>query len=193
MCLFYPSDHHISWKIFVSIIYISFLLISVIPLSVDAIDHDIFGPWEPQDPNREWAVVLFSGLHALFISPVVTILSITTLYAQARETLLRPSLQALSLVGLATQAVIFTIVAISWTMRVRFPWNVFEYFSLLYFTTWYQLVGWAAVDNAVFAIVQTVLLWLAIRHTYRHTDRTPSDETEPLLGGHVSVEGGTID
>jgi hypothetical protein len=186
MCLFYPSNHRIGLKISVSVWYILFALISIIPLFVDAIDHNVFGPWEGSD--RKWAVALFGGGHSMFINPIVTILSITTLFAQVREILSQPSLRALSLVGLATQAVIFAIVAISWMMRVKYPWNVLDFL-----TAWYQLVGWAAVDNAVFAIVQAVLLLLALHHVGRHANKPPSGETEPLLGGQVSVEGGRTD
>ena len=44
--------------------------------------------------------------------------------------------------------------------------------------TWYQLVGWAAIDNLVFAFVQAVLFFIAWRR--RGPDGTV-DETMPLL------------
>ncbi|KAL2010333.1 hypothetical protein VTN00DRAFT_6140 [Thermoascus crustaceus] len=74
-------------------------------------------------------------------------------------------------------------------MRVRFPYEKIDRITLNILITWYQAVGCAAIDNAIFAIGQAVLLWLAMRHAGRHADMAPSNETEPLLRGSGSVEG----
>ena len=82
--------------------------------------------------------------------------------------------------GLATQAVVFALVALSWTARVRFP--AIEGVSLNLLTAWYQLVGWAAVDNAIFAIIQFMLLSLAKHHQRGAVDTFTRPDEEPLLG-----------
>lgn len=48
---------------------------------------------------------------------------------------------------------------------------------------WYQLVGWAAVDNVVYAFVQAVLLWIAMRQRGRVPGMETNGETSPLLHG----------
>lgn len=72
----------------------------------------------------------------------------------------------------------FTLVAVSWTMRAAFP-SVWEWHGGFFLVVWYQYVGWAAVDNAVFAVVQAGLLWAATRKWLEEDGG--SDETEPLL------------
>jgi hypothetical protein len=110
----------------------------------------------------------------MFINPIVTIGSILALYAQRQKAF------ALSILGLATQAVVFALVASSWTARVRFP--TFEGVSLNLLIAWYQLVGWAAVDNGIFAIIQFVLLCLAKHHQRGLVDSFTRPDEEPLLG-----------
>jgi len=46
-----------------------------------------------------------------------------------------------------------------------------------YFGPWYEMVGWASVDNLVFAFVQAVLFLMA----WRRLSATPGMEREPLL------------
>lgn len=86
------------------------------------------------------------------------------------------------------QAIVFAIVALSWTARVRFQPDGGEghgggppedRFSVtLWLKVWYQLVGWATVDNAVFALVQAAL-FCRRRH---QTGVKSGGEEEPLLG-----------
>lgn len=117
----------------------------------------------------------------MFINPIVTIIGFASLFVQARVTRSRPSPGALSIVGLAIQAVVFAVVALYWPLRMTIPrefWNMSPLRSCI---TWYQLVGWAAVDNAVFAIVQAVLLWIAMRQRGGVQGMTTNGETTPLL------------
>ena len=79
------------------------------------------------------------------------------------------------------QAVVFALVALSWIKRVGFPYDEVDHFPLSLFWSWYQLVGWAAVDNAVFALGQA-LLWGITTYLLDRGDITvDGDETEPLL------------
>lgn len=112
----------------------------------------------------------------MFINPIVTIGIILSLYAQ-RQKAFAPSIS-----GLATQVSVFSLVALSWTARVIFPFSLFEGVSQHLLITWYQLVGWAAVDNAIFAMIQFVLLCLANQHQRGGVDSFTRPEQEPLLG-----------
>jgi hypothetical protein len=153
--------------------YIAFLLISVVPLFADAVN-----PANLQD--RRWFDALWFGIHSLYLSWIITGLNVAAFYFQAKESLSRPSDHALSRRGLLAQAVIFALVAVSWIWRVRFPYDAWEGMFMGLFSTWYELVGWAAVDNAIFALVQALLLWVTSRHV-RPRRAVSEGETEPLL------------
>ncbi len=60
---------------------------------------------------------------------------------------------ALSADGLGYQAVLFGVLGLSWTFRLRVAWLPWEN-SWKAFGSWYQLVEWAAVDDLVFGAVQ---------------------------------------
>jgi hypothetical protein len=68
-------------------------------------------------------------------------------------------------------------------MRVHFPYDRVDRISFGIWYTWYQAVGWAAVDNAIFAIGQAVIFWLAINRLSQRGDIPLGNETEPLLRG----------
>lgn len=182
LCLWFPSDNHFGYKFGLLTVYILFALISIIPIFIDAIDRDFFGPPE----WRQVGQALFSGYHAMFMNPIVTILALVALPCQARAIRALPfgDLKSLSLLGLLAQGVIFSVVAISWTMRVKFMDLSFRdviSYGLLTFVSWYQMVGWAAVNNAVFALVQISLFCLA--RNWRVVKMVVADgEGEPLLG-----------
>ena len=114
----------------------------------------------------------------IFVNPVVTLLAIAALPAQLRE-LKRHGSAVLSLTGLASQAVIFGTLGLSWIYRVRLDYNLSDFFKTWgSFTSWYQLVGWAAVDHLVFAVVQGILFLIVSR---RKRTVTVDGENEPLL------------
>jgi hypothetical protein len=148
-------------------IYISFLLISVVPTFIDAIN-----PAEPKD--RRWFTAIFIAVHTIYINPIVTMGIVLAFYSQ------REKASALSTPGLATQAVVFSLVALSWTSRVRFI--DLDRVTLHVLIAWYQLVGWATVDNAIFAMIQFVLLCLSTHHKRGIADSFTQPEQEPLLG-----------
>lgn len=81
--------------------------------------------------------------------------------------------RALSLEGLAAQAVVFALLALSWLWRLRWPGPG------VMIATWYQCVGFVSVDHAVFAVVQAVLLWIAVRRSRQGA--TAASEREPLI------------
>jgi hypothetical protein len=122
---------------------------------------------------------IFSGVHSLFLSWIVTGFNILAIYFQVKETRLRLQEQALSRMGLAVQVVVFILLAFSWIGRVEFPYPDGG-FPWTYMSTWYELVGWATVDNGIFAMGQAILLWIVSRQEAFNSG-VVHGETEPLL------------
>jgi hypothetical protein len=122
---------------------------------------------------------IFSGVHSLFLSWIVTGFNILAIYFQVKETRLRLQEQALSRMGLAVQVVVFILLAFSWIGRVEFPYPDGG-FPWTYISTWYELVGWATVDNGIFAMGQAILLWIVSRQEAFNSG-VVHGETEPLL------------
>jgi hypothetical protein len=175
LCLLLPSDHRDAPTWFAVGTYVAFLSISLAPLYLD-----IINPSYPND--RRWFGAIYSGIHTLFLNWIVTGLGATALLFQVRETLLRLPSEALSHAGLAVQAAVFALIAVSWVMRVKFPWELLDGHKITFgvLITWYEIVGWAAVDNAIFALIQIVLLWI-VSHRSSQRIRAAGDESEPLL------------
>lgn len=167
----------------VSVLYLSFLLVSFGPVFVDAItDHS-------RDQYHGWGLVMLADVHLLFVVPVVNLLGIAALVAQARAVMgAAPGsgLGALSPVGLIAQGLVFALLALSWPWRLAFPWDQIEgdVVNWVVLKAWFQVVGFVAVDYAVFALGQFVLLLIAMRHGLQHQDISglSAGETEPLLG-----------
>jgi hypothetical protein len=134
----------------------------VVPVLVNAVNPS-------QGEGKEWVDAIFFGVHSLYISPLVTLAALAALVVQ------RQKASALSLTGLAVQAIVFAAVALSWIMRVIFL-EYLEEGSPFPLGVWYELVGWAAVDNGVFAIVQAVLFCLS-----KQRQGGKTGEEQPLL------------
>ncbi|KAE8356782.1 hypothetical protein BDV28DRAFT_65478 [Aspergillus coremiiformis] len=182
MGLYYPSDRHSrQYKVSVSIMYISLLLISLVPVVADAIDYYFVSTEE--DGYRNLGLDIFGGFHYSYIHPVMTLVGIYAWFPQSRELRSRAQLHALSQTGLAAQAVVFSLVAISWTVRVKLYNSPLPDLPLwATFPEWYKYVWWAAVDNMIFAGIQTGLYFKT-----RRQEQPPVDgETQPLLADGVS-------
>lgn len=115
--------------------------------------------------------------HTVYFLPYVTFLVAIAFLPAAREILSRPhgDIGSLSLAGLLMQALVFAAVAVSWVYRVRWLENPGD----LYPWSWYKLVGWAVVNNGIFAAVQALLFLLAYTRTM--TPLASTNETEALL------------
>lgn len=145
--------------------YIAFLLISTVPIIAE-----VASPGD-HESSRLFRAAFFY-MHSTFVNPVVTVGAISSFFCQ------KSTAYALNKSGLAVQALVFAIVALSWLFRINFP--VVPQWSLSILITWYELVGWAAVDNAVFAAVQFILL-LATGHQQKGRGRSLNPEEEQLL------------
>lgn len=64
--------------------------------------------------------------------------------------------------GLALQAVVFSLIGVSWGFRLTLPPEDGEKVGVLgRVWRWYALVGWAVVDDIIFACGQAAVLWVA--------------------------------
>ncbi len=136
------------------LIYPAFVAISLLPVFVEATLR-LFGSsfYRDELEEPEWPDALWHGGHTIYISPIITFLGVLSLFAQVAEMTFGTSDLALSADGLGYQAVLFGVLGLSWTFRLRVAWLPWEN-SWKAFGSWYQLVEWAAVDDLVFGAVQ---------------------------------------
>jgi hypothetical protein len=182
-CVAWRSELDRSRCITVSGIYAAFLLVSVVPVLIDAIAAS------PDDQIHKWDLAVFGALHIKVVNPVVNTLGLVGLYIQAGVVKPKPADSrsgTLSMVGLAAQAVVFSLLAISWLGRLPFPWKELEVSTVDWaaLKLWFGLVGFVPFDYAVFAIGQSMLLWLAVRNRRHRREVLEGcgDDEEPLLG-----------
>jgi hypothetical protein len=121
----------------------------------------------------KWFSGLFGGPHLMFVNPVVTLGCILAPIFQVQNAM------QLDLFGLVSQASVFLFVALSWIWRVK--WFSEGSFPVSWggLGSWYQTVGWVAVDNGIFAVGQLGLFCVA-RYKYR------------ALVGELNVSGGEV-
>ena len=160
-------------KTLVVAIYIGFLIISLVPVIADAVSDIFCPPDRPNCPEHERdAIALFQGLHAVILLPVFTTIPIIIgIFKQARSTL-----QTQSLTGLKLQTTAFILSALFWVPRVSAPWDLYldgGHPIIIIVNAWYHMVGFVAVDDAVFAGGQGVLLWLSLRQNMEEGEREP--------------------
>ncbi|KAH1275811.1 hypothetical protein KXW98_005372 [Aspergillus fumigatus] len=156
--------------------YTIYLLTSIVPLMIinSIPDHG---------PQSLWSAI-FYGVHSICIYPILTALGVLGIFCQAREILVTPLLNALSVQGLAMQALIFTLVSVTWIPSLPFPYEKLEgHYNWNTFTVWYGAVGFIIIDSFAFALGQAVLLLLALhRSSSSKASIQRGTETEPLLG-----------
>lgn len=131
----------------------------------------------PSDSSDVRLGLFLSMLPYLCVTPVVTILLVSALPLQARETKAQPD--ALSMASLAAQAAVFAMVAVSWMYRVIYEKGEESYPGLE--MRWYLIYGFPAVNSGSFAVIQFVLLYLAKKHERRATPTSVNAEEESLL------------
>lgn len=176
LCVYYPPSR--GDRAAVVLALLGFAAISLVPIALE------LTPQFQRDNNNGRAefTTLFLALHWIFINLPVTLGILIALLFQDHEIRSSPCPESLSVTGLAVQAVVFTFVGVSWIWRMylngetlrQSPWGVF--------VKWYVTVGWAAVDNLLFAFVQAVALWLARQHWGQDAQAVVNnDETTPLL------------
>ncbi|RAH39778.1 uncharacterized protein BO95DRAFT_377204, partial [Aspergillus brunneoviolaceus CBS 621.78] len=158
-------------------LYILALLVSLIPELID-----IFGLTpETKSLPRQDLREMFIFYHAVLLTPMATFIGGFSWFLQAAQSRNHAHDTALSLTGLAVQAVVFGLVAISWVFRVVYA-ETWDPLGL----GWYFLYGYPVVNNGVFAGVQFLSLAWALY--WRMVGQKPEvqsklgREREPLLG-----------
>ena len=124
----------------------------------------------------------FTGIHTMFINPIVTSLIFAAFWAQLAQ--VRSSDSAISATGLAAQAAVFAMVGLSWAFRLQLPKEYSHSYGEVvpwrtWLVIWYQLVGWATVNNLFFALVQLALLCITLA---RRPGQDSVGERTHLLG-----------
>ncbi|RDW83608.1 uncharacterized protein DSM5745_03934 [Aspergillus mulundensis] len=166
--------------------YIAFLLVSIVPVVVDAIwplaiDSD-------NHLDREVVLSVFYAVHSMLIYQIIAALCIFGISLQARRVLAAPVPNALSLPGLAAQAVVYALLTVAWvfSLSLSIP-------STFYF--WFMVNGWIILDALVFSLGQALILGLALRRRSRgkgsghvSPELGSEREREPLLGHRVDDE-----
>ncbi|GLA14607.1 hypothetical protein AnigIFM62618_001044 [Aspergillus niger] len=183
LSLRYPSDSSFRNKLSAALSYIIYLLIAVIPSVCVVLTTD--RGEDPPTSENEWVFALWSGVHLIFVNPAMTLLAFSAVSCQTPKVRKGvPPPPALSLRGLAIQAGVFSVLALTWPFRfvnIDPDWDIFASWFTLY--SWYVTVGWTAVDCAIFALVQAILLWMACRNM-KYWRLAEGGETEPLLANH---------
>ncbi|KAL4944055.1 hypothetical protein BDV06DRAFT_188211 [Aspergillus oleicola] len=167
------------------IAYVLFL-ISVIPQFLDA-TTDLFGR-ESKGYGRDFLLVMFGMLHAVYIHPAIVIISIISVLLQMYKAA-HPWDGVVSSWGLALQAIVFAVTGVSWFGRISFGDEERD------FPTWYAFLGWPTVDYLVLATMQATVLGIAVccrRKTAGSGVVEDGEVSEPLLG-EVLLLGGRED
>lgn len=153
--------------------YLAFVVVSLVPtIAEQFIDFS-----NDTMSEHDWFDVLYVMMPMFVLGPIVQILGFVALWAQAAEIKSRsPGAEdALSVKGLLGQAVVFLLVGLSFLWRMRIPgeegWSGYWLADL---GGWYWSVGFATLDNLIFAVVQGVLAWIA----WRYHDKGDGGEIE---------------
>lgn len=118
--------------------------------------------------DRDWYDALYIlGPMLYLIGPIIQILGFAGLRAEASEIKRSRSSggnsneDALSVRGLVVQAVVFLVVGLSFVWRMRLPEEELTGYLIVDVKHWYWSVGFATINNLIFAVVQGVLAWVA--------------------------------
>lgn len=178
-CLFTPS-HSFGTKAWAVFIYLAVLMTTIVPslIIITALEeHNGTAPVIP-------GAAIFFTMNIMFIVPPVTLLTAASFYFEGRAILSQPAgsdgIGSVSQTGLLAQAVVFAAVALSWVHRAAWPADRPGIGAGLWMG-WYRLVGWAAVNNAIFAAGQAYL-WFLVRGRASALVVGSNGEAQPLLG-----------
>ncbi|KAL3441324.1 hypothetical protein BJX65DRAFT_313922 [Aspergillus insuetus] len=187
------------WQKYIPIgVYTLFFIISLFSLLLDY-TTPLFNESHANTPVL--AHDIFMGVHMLFINHTVLIATILSLPFQLWA-IVADAFPGLSVEGLALQAVIFALLAVSWGGRIVEPQSWTENPDPdTTFLDWYKAVGWFCTDSLVFAGMQGVLFGVAVARKIMMAGKgvgldagvqleggERDEEIEPLLGGRELVD-----
>ncbi|SMQ45154.1 unnamed protein product [Zymoseptoria tritici ST99CH_3D7] len=138
------------------IAYLLFLSITLLPTIMVAFESE-------EDQDQGWASDLLVGALVYLVAPGVQAIGVLAFIAQARETFRHHGSGSLSVRGLFMQAAVFSLVGISFMFRLKLPAENWKYYLPNVLREWYWLVGWATLNNLIFALAQGVLGWILVR------------------------------
>jgi hypothetical protein len=180
LAIYLPPYHRRSRKVAIVLAYMAFLSITLIPTLLLASESTA---------EQGWDSSLLAGALVYLIAPLVQLLGVIAFFAQARTTIAtrgRQEENSLSVQGLFGQAVVFALVGVSFMFRLKLPAKKWKYYIWNVLREWYWLVGWATLNNCVFAVAQGVLGWIAVRQ--RRWKVVEGGDVEPLLGEQRSSD-----
>lgn len=129
--------------------------------------------------DRELLLAWFIIPHITFANPVVTLAILISFIILIRRSLQEES-PCFNFRTLATQAIVFALLTISWLLRVSWTWDRIPAFFDSPLIEWYRQIRWPAIDHFVFAIGQAILCYVTWRRSIGREDFL-SGEREPLL------------
>lgn len=130
---------------------------------------------EPGEPGFYTGMVIGSLLY--FVGPLVQLSGVVALWAQARTIMSTEPPIALSVEGLLDQSLVFLLIGISFSFRFQMDPEYSNPYFIVYLRDWYWSLGWATINNIIFAFGQGVLAIIACRYRSNR-----SEELQPLLG-----------
>ncbi|KAH6682330.1 hypothetical protein F5X68DRAFT_25174 [Plectosphaerella plurivora] len=135
-------------------------------------------------PTKDWLDLTFVSIMSFnqwCINPIITITTILASILQAGTTKDVQGPSALNRTVVLLQATVFLALAVSWPFRFQVPLNLRTPYRDDWYllAEWYPLVGWACVNNAVIAIGQGVVLYIA--STKLDNGAASLGERQPLI------------
>lgn len=113
--------------------------------------------------GNDYAFFLISGFDYYILNPTTRISIAVALAHQACTIWKYRGETALSPTTLTLQAVLYLGLAIAWPYRLALPHNLWSWETISFnwiYSEWYPMVGWASVNNAVFALGQAIVCFV---------------------------------
>lgn len=112
--------------------------------------------------GRKYFLEIVQTWHSTVFNPVATLFIALSIVPQTSEVLRHGSRGSLSIPTLCYQTLVFAALTCSWRERFPIPDKDLPEDPHTRITVWYNDGGWAMVDSALFAVVQGLLLLLAL-------------------------------
>jgi uncharacterized protein with PQ loop repeat len=137
------------------IVYLAFFFITMVPTILLAFDD--------YDEDNGWTSMVFGlvlGFLTDLVAPFVQLAGLLAFLPQARSIYKHHGTGSISVRGLFVQAVVFLLVGISFIFRLKLPAKSWRNDHPV--SQWYEVVGWATINNLIFALAQGLLGWIAV-------------------------------
>lgn len=106
-----------------------------------------------------WGAGLLGAIRICYILPLFTAFRAIAHLPQLWLFLSGQGVGVISKASLASQSILFLVLAASWPLRFKMPLEI-RWSRRIPFSTWYQaFYGWACLDSFIFAVSQGILWW----------------------------------